>query len=54
MSQKTILYHPEVAKEEHEDVTNPPTKRGLMYGWDSDNLEKKRIAVTSDGKLKLS
>ena len=53
MSNKTIKYFPEVAKEEHEDVTNPPTKRILLYGWDPDNLQKVRVKTDSNGNIKI-
>jgi len=51
MSPKSIKYHPEVSKLEHEDTTAPETKRVLMYGWDSDNLAKTRIATDSSGNI---
>jgi len=49
MAQSSIRYHPEVDIQEHEDDTSPPTKRVLVYGWDSDNLQKVRMKVNSDG-----
>ena len=51
---KTILYSPEVDKQEHEDQTLPPTKRVLLYGWDSDGSQKVRAKMDSDGVLATS
>lgn len=41
---------------EHEDLTEPKTKRVLLYGWDSDDLTnpKTKIKVNSSGELMLS
>jgi len=51
---KTIKYFPEVAKEEHEDSSAPPTKRVLLYGWDSNGTQKVRLKVNADGELVTS
>ena len=37
---------------EYDDVTTPPTKRTLLYGWDGTN--KQRVAVTNTGLLKVT
>ena len=51
---KNIKYHPEVAKEEHDDTQLPPTKRVSLYGWDADTLSKVRLATDALGSLESS
>lgn len=51
MAIKSVKYFPEVDTLEHEDATMPETKRVLVYGWDSENLQKVRMSLNSDGVL---
>jgi hypothetical protein len=48
---KSVKYHPEVDKLEHDDATSPDTKRVSVYGWDSNNLRKTRLAIDENGDI---
>lgn len=39
---------------EHDDYSDPQTKRVSMYGWDADNLQKVRLSTDSTGKLNVN
>lgn len=39
--------------DEH-DLEEPKTKKVSIYGWDGEALQKRRIAVDSEGRLALS
>lgn len=47
------IYFNQSATDEH-DNDEPKTKKVSVYGWDSSNLAKRRIAVNSDGELKVN
>lgn len=36
---------------EHDDYSSPETKRVSVYGWDSENLQKTRLALNPDGTM---
>lgn len=39
---------------EHDDYSDPQTKRVSVYGWDANNLQKVRMSVDSTGKLNVN
>lgn len=45
---------PEVTRLEHDDTGGVPTKKVLVYGWDSGSLSKKRLSVDASGNLSIS
>ena len=54
MADKYPKYPNQTQQDEHDNSTSPYTKRSLMYGWDSDNLQKVRLKVNSDGELPVN
>ena len=44
-------YVVQAARDEH-DHEQVPTKKVLLYGWNSDTLEKTRVGINADGSLK--
>ena len=43
----------ELAIAEHDGVSTP-TKKSLVYGWDTNGLQKVRLKVNADGKLEIA
>lgn len=47
-----LKYNHDMLRGENDSVPLPQTKRTLMYGWDSENLQKVRLSVDANGVLK--
>lgn len=48
-----LPYTDQTIKDEHDSVS-PETKRVSLYGWNSDTMEKTRVAVNENGELKVT
>ena len=53
-SNSDLKYYTQVAYDEHDNLSEPKTKKVSLYGWDGDNLQKRRVAVDADGRLSIS
>jgi len=47
-------YTGETQRDEHDNSSAPYTKRVLLYGWDTANLSKVKLALTPQGTLALA
>lgn len=52
MSRSSMKYHPETDKQEHDRTSR--TKKVMLWGWDSDNLQAVKLAANSDGELTVN
>lgn len=44
-------YVNQIIQDEHDNSSEPKTKRVLLYGWDTSNQQKTKLAVSSDGLI---
>ena len=44
-------YVNQIAQDEHDNSSSPYTKRVLLYGWDSVNLQKVKVVVDENGRF---
>jgi hypothetical protein len=48
---KNVKYFSDVYKGENDDTANVELKKSGMYGWDSTNLQWKRLSTNTNGNL---
>lgn len=54
MAESTGNIQPQLDLAEHDSTGGVTTKRTLLYGWDSDGLVKRRIAVDDSGNVQIT